>query len=192
MGLHHTVLGDYIRSNGDIRSLRSSPADMVSLLASIAREQLIDAWSCREMIAILEGQRHNTLIPAPLPRGLLIAHKTGTLHDTLNDVGIVYLGSQPYVIAVMTTNLPSLGIGRRFIRNVSRLAYGAFTRLAQRREVSEPPNVNNPAPAVAPPEVPVWDPATAGSPAAPPALDVPIPEQPPAALPPQPDPATGS
>jgi xanthine dehydrogenase YagT iron-sulfur-binding subunit len=42
------------------------------------------------------------------------------LHDTLNDVGIVYLNSEPYVIAVMATNLPTLDAGYRFIHGVSR------------------------------------------------------------------------
>ena len=65
------------------------------------------------------GQRHNSLLPAPLPRGIEIAHKTGTLHDTLNDVGIVYYDPEPYMIAVMTTHLPDLDIGRSFIRGVS-------------------------------------------------------------------------
>jgi beta-lactamase class A len=133
LGLHGTVVGDYIRSDGDIRALRTSPADMAYLLQQIALEHVVDAWSCREMIAIMSGQRHNDLLPQPLPRGLQIAHKTGTLHDTLNDVGIVYLGSQPYVIAVMTTHLPDLDAGRRFIRSISRLAYDAFARIAQAR-----------------------------------------------------------
>ncbi len=86
LGLETTRLGDYIRSDGDIRTLRTSPHDMTWLLESIARAQLVDEWSSREMLAILTGQTHNGLIPAPLPRGLAIAHKTGTLHDTLNDV----------------------------------------------------------------------------------------------------------
>jgi beta-lactamase class A len=138
LGLHHTKLGDYIRSsNSSIRyALRSSPRDMVSLLESMARDQLVDPWSSREMLGILLGQQHNSLLPQPLPEGLEIAHKTGSLHDTLNDVGVVYLDSEPYVIAVMTTNLPSLNSGRRFIRNVSRLAYTSFERMATWRERS--------------------------------------------------------
>ncbi len=136
LGLETTRLGDYIRSDGDIRTLRTSPHDMTALLESIARAQLVDAWSSREMLAILTGQTHNGLIPAPLPKGLSIAHKTGTLHDTLNDVGIVYLRGEPYIIAVMTTHLPSLSVGRVFIRHVSRLAFSAFERLARWREES--------------------------------------------------------
>jgi beta-lactamase class A len=136
LGLSRTTLGQDIRSSSSsIRyALRSSPRDMVSLLESMARDQLIDAWSSRAMLGILAGQQHNSLLPEPLPMGLAIAHKTGSLHDTLNDVGVVYLDSEPYVIAVMTTNLSSLSSGRRFIRNVSKLAYTSFERMAAWRE----------------------------------------------------------
>jgi beta-lactamase class A len=128
LALPNTVLGEDIRSDGNIRSLRTSPNDMIVLLDAMAHERLINAWSSREMLAILAGQQHNGLIPVPLPRGLEIAHKTGTLHDTLNDVGIVFLNGDPYAIAVMTTRLPDLDLGRTFIRNVSRVAYESFTR----------------------------------------------------------------
>jgi len=157
MGLQHTKLSDYIRSEGNgIRwALRSSPADMVMLLVQMANDQLIDEWSSRQMISILSGQRHNGLIPEPLPEGVQIAHKTGTLHDTLNDVGIVYAASSPYVIAVMTTNLPSLNAGRRFIRSVSRLAYDNVIRFGDWQDT----NANQP---VAP-QIPAATPAAGSS-----------------------------
>ena len=85
------------------------------------------------MLAILEGQTHNGLLPMPLPQGVKIAHKTGSLHDTLNDVGIVYEGAAPYVIAVMTTRLPSLSVGRHFIRKVSRIAFDELGRFEKWR-----------------------------------------------------------
>ncbi|MEA2721696.1 MAG: beta-lactamase class [Candidatus Eremiobacteraeota bacterium] len=133
-GLTHTRLRDFIRSEGNgIRwALRSSPADMMRLLGKMAKKELVDEWSSGEMITILRGQQHNGLLPQPLPAGTDIAHKTGTLHDTLNDVGIVYGpgGDDPYVIAVMTTDLPTLDAGRRFIRGVSKMAYTALNKLA--------------------------------------------------------------
>jgi len=139
LGLTHTRLTDFIRSEGPhIRwALRSSPADMAHLLRAMARKQLIDEWSSGEMLAILRGQEHNGLLPEPLPEGTAIAHKTGTLHDTLNDVGIVYEGTDPYVIAVMTTDLRTLSSGRRFIRGVSRLAYDALGKFAAWRGVND-------------------------------------------------------
>jgi beta-lactamase class A len=147
LGLTHTRLTDFIRSNGPIRwALRSTPADMVHLLSAMAKERLIDEWSSRQMIAILSAQHINTLLPVPLPPGTTIAHKTGSLRDTLNDVGIVYPTSDdPYVIAVMTTALPSLESGRLFIRGVSKMAYLAFGRFASWRvatgfDVPRPPS----------------------------------------------------
>jgi len=106
------------------------------------------------MLSILQGQHHNGLIPQPLPRGLEIAHKTGTLHDTLNDVGIVYLANEPYIIAVMTTHLPSLDLGRRFIRRVSRLAFASFERFASWRMGEGLPGFRSDAAAAAHPLVP--------------------------------------
>ncbi len=136
LGLRRTYLGDYIRSETDtIRyALRTSPHDMVSLLDNIARDRLVDEWSSREMLAILTGQTHNGLLPEPLPKNVRIAHKTGSLHDTLNDVGIVYQDGEPYVIAVMTTQLPDLDLGRDWIHKVSRAAYDGFSRFASWRE----------------------------------------------------------
>ncbi len=170
LGLRQTVVGDYIRSAGDIRSLRSSPQDMTNLLADMVRETLVDEWSSRAMIQILSGQRHNSLLPEPLPPGTTIAHKTGTLHDTLNDVGIVYAGDEPYIISVMTTHLSSLEAGRRFIRGVSLLAYEALAPLASWRARG--------APAVAP-DVQMWTSNAPGASAAPPDAEAtPAPEPP--------------
>lgn len=139
LGLHHTHLADYIRTEewNVRRTLRTTPADMVSLLSDMAKHELIDEWSSREMIAILEHQEINTLLPVPLPDDILIAHKTGSFDDTLNDVGIVF-GEEPYVIAVMTTDLPSLSSGRTFIRHISKIAYNRMQQLAKWRSSNDP------------------------------------------------------
>lgn len=136
LGLHHTHLADYIRTaEWSVRtSLRTTASDMVSLLTDMAKNQLIDEWSSKQMIAILEHQEINTLLPVPLP-DIPIAHKTGSFNDTLNDVGIVYADA-PYVIAVMTTDLPSLPVGRNLIRHISKVAYANFQRYAKWREAN--------------------------------------------------------
>jgi beta-lactamase class A len=138
LGLDHTRLLRDVRTEGwSIRSqLRTSPHDLVHLLAMMARRQLIDEWSSNEMVSILEGNEFNSLLPAPLPEDVTIAHKTGSLFDTLNDAGIVYADNGPYVIAVMTTGLPSLDLGRSFIHAISRLTYRDEQRLAQWREAN--------------------------------------------------------
>ena len=138
LGLHHTHLTDYIRTaEWSVRTtLRTTPSDMVKLLGDMAKDRLIDQWSSKQMISILEHQEINTLLPEPLPQ-IPIAHKTGSFDDTLNDVGIVY-AEEPYVIAVLTTNLPSLGAGRQSIHRVSRVAYAHFEQLAKWRAANGP------------------------------------------------------
>ncbi len=182
LGLRRTHLGDYIRSQTDtIRyALRTSPHDMVTLLDRIARDQCVDPWASREMLTILTGQTHNGLLPVPLPKSVKIAHKTGSLHDTLNDVGIVYRDREPYVIAVMTTQLPDLDLGRAFIHRVSRIAYDDLTRFAAWRAdagiaaftVGRPTLAAAPILPLSPDEL-MWNPPAAAP--APSALDTPAP-----------------
>ena len=137
LGLEHTRLqGDVRTDSWSVRqALRSSPSDMVHLLALMAKRELVDDWSSNEMISILEDDQINTLLPEPLPAGIAIAHKTGSFFDTLNDVGIVY-GDAPYVIAVMTTHLPSLDLGREFIRSLSLMTFQQEARMAEWRSVA--------------------------------------------------------
>lgn len=128
LGLNQTWLGDDIHSWGDVRELRTSANDMTKLLWMIADHRLINRQASDVMLQILSAQRHNGLLPGPLPRSLRVAHKTGTLHDTLNDVGIVDLDGSPYIICALTTHLPDLDAGRHFIRRASLLVYQAFER----------------------------------------------------------------
>ncbi|MHB8153260.1 MAG: serine hydrolase [Vulcanimicrobiaceae bacterium] len=155
LGFDHTVLRTAIRtqSRSVRRMLQSSPADMTRLLALMAQGKLIDPWASAEMISILEGQQLNTLLPEPLPQGLVIAHKTGSLDHTLDDVGIVYAQGAPYVVSVMTTDLPSLSQGRRFIRDLSLATYDdleAFARWRQRAGIHLRFDRNVPSPGLSP------------------------------------------
>ncbi len=158
LGLERTRLTQDVRtSNAAVRqTLRSSPDDMVRLLSLMAHRNLVDAWSSNEMISILEEDQINTLLPEPLPDDVPIAHKTGSFFDTLNDVGIVYANDAPYVIAVMTTHLPSLGIGRTFIRSLSKMAFHEEAKLATWRSAAGLQTFTGTAPVVAP-DVRYWE-----------------------------------
>ncbi|MBC5826020.1 MAG: serine hydrolase [Candidatus Eremiobacteraeota bacterium] len=129
LGLDQTRLGDIIHSDGDVRELRTSANDMMHLLSMIAQRRVINAGACDFMLEMMLAQRHNTLLPVGLPKDVPIAHKTGTLHDTLNDVGVVELDGSPYIICVLTTHLRDLDFGERFIRQASRLTFRSFLGL---------------------------------------------------------------
>ncbi len=50
----------------------------------------------------------------------------------------MFLADAPYAIAVMTTNLYSLDAGRRFIHDISRIAYDDLSRFGIWRETNLP------------------------------------------------------
>lgn len=159
LGLDHTWLSSDVRTaSWSVRTtLRTSPHDMVHLLSLMARRQLVDEWSSNEMISILENDQINTLLPEPLPDDVPIAHKTGSFFDTLNDVGIVFEADAPYVIAVMTTHLPSLSAGRSFIRSLSRAAFHEEAQLALWRDETGFQPISDASPTMmAPPDVRYW------------------------------------
>ncbi|HVA27740.1 MAG TPA: serine hydrolase [Candidatus Baltobacteraceae bacterium] len=158
LGLEHTRLTGDVRTDSYAvrQTLRTSPADMVRLLSLMAKRELVDNWSSNEMISILEEDQINTLLPEPLPDDVPIAHKTGSFSDTLNDVGIVYADDAPYVIAVMTTHLPSLSMGRSFIRSLSSMAFHQEARLAMWRSAVGIATFANGAPGSNSPDIRYW------------------------------------
>ena len=70
------------------------------LLQKLARGKAVDARSDAEMVAILKRQKFNDGIPAGLPEGTPVAHKTGTITKIHHDAAIVY-GRRPYVLVVL-------------------------------------------------------------------------------------------
>ncbi|HEV3092591.1 MAG TPA: serine hydrolase [Candidatus Cybelea sp.] len=163
LGLERTHLSGDVRTDAwSVRAtLRTSAADLVRLLALMAKGELVDEWSSNEMISILEADRINTLLPEPLPADVPIAHKTGSFFDTLNDAGIVFASDAPYAIAVMTTALPSQDLGREFIHRVSRLAYADELGFARWRAMHGPTEGTSP-------DVPYWAGAAAAGAGLPP------------------------
>ena len=70
------------------------------LLQKLARGKAVDARSDAEMVAILKRQKFNDGIPAGVPEGTPVAHKTGTITKIHHDAAIVY-GRRPYVLVVL-------------------------------------------------------------------------------------------
>jgi beta-lactamase class A len=79
---------------------------MAELLAMNVESRCASAASCRLMIEILSRQEWREKIPAGLPRGLLVANKTGGVSGTSSDVAIVYTPSgAPLVLVVCCKGL---------------------------------------------------------------------------------------
>ncbi|HET8629489.1 MAG TPA: serine hydrolase [Thermomicrobiales bacterium] len=63
---------------------------------------------CRLALDILSWQKLNARLPALLPVGTKVAHKTGTGARNYNDAGIVYQGDRPlFILTVYTDGVPA-------------------------------------------------------------------------------------
>lgn len=95
LGLTGTRLDD---ESGDV----TTAADMERLFAKLLRGQVVSAAASQEMLDLLSRQHVNDRLPAWLPEGALVAHKTGNLWDVAHDVGIVWSPFGPRIAIVMT------------------------------------------------------------------------------------------
>ena len=104
----------------------TSPIDLAVLLEAIERRRAASPAACSAMLAILERQEFNAEIPAGLPRGTRVAHKTGWITGVLHDAAVIYpTDHAPYVLVVLTSGIPDQRIARALIIDLSRITWSA-------------------------------------------------------------------
>ncbi len=107
----------------------TSARDLGVLMAALAQDRAASAASCDEMRAILRRQEFNDEIPAGLPKGTPVAHKTGWITATTHDAAIIYPpGRAPYVLVVLTRAIPQRDVAQRLMADISRDVWQAVTR----------------------------------------------------------------
>lgn len=88
----------------------TTPEEMVLLLAQLYDGTLASPSSCRKMMALLQQQEYNEMLPRLLPRAsckeFAVAHKTGWINETKADVGLVLTDRATYAIAIVVDKHP--------------------------------------------------------------------------------------
>jgi beta-lactamase class A len=78
------------------------------------------------MLAILEAQEFNELIPAGLPPWTRVAHKTGSITGIVHDAAIVFPAERaPYVLVVLTRGFVDPARAAEAIRAVACAVHAA-------------------------------------------------------------------
>jgi beta-lactamase class A len=97
---------------------------LARLLQAIAAGEAVDGPSSRAMSAILERQTFNDGIPAGLPPGTRVAHKTGDITRIQHDAAIVY-APRPFVLVVLTRGIAEQKESYALIAGITRQIYAA-------------------------------------------------------------------
>ena len=76
---------------------------LLRILVMLSEGKAFSPALSRRMMDILHGQEFNQGIPARLPKGTRVAHKTGEISTVAHDAGVVYLAKRkPYVLVILT------------------------------------------------------------------------------------------
>lgn len=106
------------------RNNTTTSADLATLLEHVERGDALRPESARLMKEILLRQEFNEAIPAGVPSGTAVAHKTGSITATLHDAAIVYpAGHAPYVLVVLTRGIPDEKVATQLIADISHLVW---------------------------------------------------------------------
>jgi len=106
----------------------TTSSDLAELMTAIELNRAASRASCDAMRGILLRQEFNDEIPAGVPPGTPVAHKTGSITAVLHDAAIVYPRTRaPYVLVVLTKSIPDERVARTLIQDISRMVYAFAT-----------------------------------------------------------------
>ena len=97
---------------------------LLVLLSRIAKLKAVDRASSLEMLEILKRQTFNEAIPAGLPPGTIVAHKTGEITRIHHDAAIVY-APRPFVLVLLVRGIENRDHSAALMADLTRILYRA-------------------------------------------------------------------
>ncbi len=98
--------------------------DLMEIFKALADGRAANSSNSQEMIDILKDQQFNEIIPAQLPPGIEVAHKTGSITGVHHDAGIVYLpDGRSYVLVLLSEKLEDFDRCTEIMASLSKIVY---------------------------------------------------------------------
>ena len=97
------------------------------LMLAIAQGKAVSPTADADMAAILKRQTFHDAIPAGLPEGTVVGHKTGNITKIHHDAAIVY-GPRPYVLVVLVRGIADQKVSGPLIASISREVWNDLSR----------------------------------------------------------------
>jgi beta-lactamase class A len=98
--------------------------DLMLIFRALGEKRVISEDASSQMIEILAAQQHRNGIPAGLPKGTRVAHKTGSITAIAHDGGLVVTpDGSPYVLVVLTRGFNKHKDAEKVIAGISRAVW---------------------------------------------------------------------
>jgi len=110
---------------GSDGSLPTTAQDMALLLEAVARGRALDEGASQAMVLYLGSEVVDNRLPALLPEGTRIAHKTGSWENATHDAGVVFSPDATYLIVVLT-DYGFVTEGTELIARLSKAVYDYY------------------------------------------------------------------
>jgi beta-lactamase class A len=98
--------------------------DLGIIMSALGRREIGSPESAQEMLDIMARQHWREKIPALLPEGTRVAHKTGSITGINHDAGIVYPeGASPFVLVILTRGFQEREAAEAAMAGIARRIY---------------------------------------------------------------------
>jgi beta-lactamase class A len=119
-----------IKAAAEGRENVATPRELVQLLEALYRGKVLNKQFTDDYFNLLSIPK-SSYIPRELPEDLRIANKPGELEGVRNDCGLIFTGSRPYVLCVMSSYLHRERDAGDAIARISGETYRMFDRLSR-------------------------------------------------------------
>lgn len=112
----------YGMNRTNVEKNTTTAADMAVLMEKLYRAELLDVTTSQELLILMRNTQFEDRLPALLPGGTTVSHKTGDAFDGgQHDVGVIEGDNHRYVVAVFTSRTEA-----RQVAAISKALYGYY------------------------------------------------------------------
>lgn len=109
-------------------SNRTTAAALATLFEALRDGEAVSPDADAEMLDVLDDQAFNEMIPAGLPEGTRVAHKTGWITEIHHDAALVFPdGAPPYVLVILTEGIADHDTSARLGADITRAVHSFLT-----------------------------------------------------------------
>lgn len=108
--------------------ISTTASDIALFYEKLYQGKVVSRESSDQIIKLLSASKLNDRLPAKLPKGLKIAHKTAELSRIRHDTGIVFLEGKPYIVVLLGKDLKYEDEAVETLANLSKEIYDYFTK----------------------------------------------------------------
>lgn len=98
--------------------------DLMVIFEALANGKAVNPEADKQMLQILQQQKHTNLIPHLLPENLKIANKTGWITGVHHDSALIELpDGRKYILVLLSKNMEDMDSGTKMLTEISKMVY---------------------------------------------------------------------